>query len=412
MTASALFNTSVMGMSAQTTALSAVAENIANSGTVGYKEATTQFQTLLSSVQGGADIDGGVAASNVIEITKAGSTLNTTSATDLAISGEGFFVVSDASGNTYLTRAGSFLPDTQGRLVNTAGYYLMGYSASAASAPSDPAGLQVITIPYGTTISTPSTEGTLSANLPQTADVVGAADLPSANASTSTYSKKTSATAYDNLGNAVTLDVYFSKTSDNEWEMSVFDASTATDGGFPYSSGPLTTQSLTFSSTDGSLTGGSSASIAVPNGSTLTLDLSAMTQRGSSFSVVNPTINGNAASQVTSVNISKDGTLSYVLGNDQSVAASKIPLARVASPTNLQAQSGNIFAVTKDSGVAYLGDANSGSMGSIASSTLEGSTVDLATQLSNMIVAQRSFTANSQVFQVASEVMQVLNNLK
>ncbi|OAI29607.1 flagellar biosynthesis protein FlgE [Methylosinus sp. R-45379] len=412
MTASALFNTSVMGMSAQTTALSAVAENISNSNTVGYKEATTQFQTLLTSYQGGNNADGGVSASNVIEVTKSGSTLTTTSATDLAIQGDGFFVVSDAAGNTYLTRAGSFLPDSQGRLVNTAGYYLMGYSSSAASAPTDPSELSTVTIPYGKEIGTASTEGSLTANLPSTADVIAAADLPSANSSTSTYTDKTSVTAYDNLGNAVTLDVYFSKTSSNNWEMSVYNAADATSGGFPYSSGPLTTQSLTFSATDGSISSGSSASIAVPDGSTLALDLSGLTQLGSSFSVSNPTINGNAASQVSSVSIAKDGTLSYVLGNGQSVSAYKIPLGTVASPSNLQALSGNTFAVTKESGAAYLGDANSGSMGAIASDQLEGSTVDLATQLSNMIVAQRSFSANSQVFQVASEVMQVLNNLK
>ncbi|WP_026191180.1 flagellar hook protein FlgE [Methylosinus sp. LW4] len=412
MTASALFNTSVMGMSAQTTALSAVAENISNSNTVGYKEATTQFQTMLTSFQGGNDADGGVSASNVIEVTKSGTTLSTTSATDLAIQGDGFFVVSDSTGNSYLTRAGSFLPDSQGRLVNTAGYYLMGYSSSAASAPTDPSGLTAVTIPYGKEIGTASTTGSLTANLPSTASTIAAADLPSANASTSTYTDKTSVTAYDNLGNAVALDVYFSKTSSNTWEMSVYNAADATSGGFPYSSGPITTQSLTFSSTDGSITSGSSASIDVPNGSTLALDLSGLTQLGSSFSVSNPTINGNAASQVSSVSIAKDGTLSYVLGNGKSVSAYKIPLGTVASPSNLQALSGNTFAVTKESGAAYLGDANSGSMGSIASDQLEGSTVDLATQLSNMIVAQRSFTANSQVFQVASEVMQVLNNLK
>ncbi len=85
MTASALFNTSVMGMSAQTTALSAVAENISNSSTVGYKEATTQFQTLLTSFQGGNDANGGVSASNVVEVTKSGNMTSTTSSTDLAI---------------------------------------------------------------------------------------------------------------------------------------------------------------------------------------------------------------------------------------------------------------------------------------------------------------------------------------
>ena len=116
MTASALFNTSVMGMSAQTTALTAVAENISNSNTVGYKEATTQFQTLLTSFRGGEDEGGGVSASNVIEVTKSGTAINTTSATDLAIQGDGFFVVSDASGAFAVTRES---PTMAVRVCNT-----------------------------------------------------------------------------------------------------------------------------------------------------------------------------------------------------------------------------------------------------------------------------------------------------
>jgi flagellar hook protein FlgE len=413
MTATALFNTSVMGMAAQASALGAVAQNIANSGTVGYKDATTQFSTVLSSVQNGGDPAGGVLAQTGVAVTAQGNSQSTSSTTDLAVQGSGFFVVSDASGNTLLTRAGSFEPDAEGRLVNKAGYYLMGYSASDTNSPSDIAGLQTVHVAIGSLIATPSTEGSLTANLPQNATDVAPTDLPSTNSATSAYTSKTSVTAYDNYGNSVKLDVYFSKTSDNNWEMSVFDASTAdaSSGGFPYSSGPLTTQSLTFD-TSGALTSGSPATIAVPNGQNLTLDLSDMTQLGSPFSVSDPTINGNPAQAVASVNVASDGTLNYVLTGGQTVPAFKIPLANVSSPTGLQALPGNAFSTNAASGTAYVGLPGSGSFGDIQSKSLESSTVDLATQLSNMIVAQRSYTANSQVFQVASEVMQVLNNLK
>jgi flagellar hook protein FlgE len=414
MTATALFNTSVMGMAAQASALGAVAENIANSGTVGYKDATTQFSTVLSSVQrgGGGDAAGGVVAETRIDVTAQGNTQTTSSTTDLAIQGAGFFVVANDSGQTFLTRAGSFVPDSEGRLVNSAGYYLMGYSADESNAPSDVAGLDVLHVSLGKLIATPSTEGSLTANLPQNSSVVDPAELPSTNSASATYTSKTSVTAYDNYGNAVTLDVYFSKTSDNNWEMAVFDASTAaTGGGFPYSAGPLTTQSLSFTST-GALDSGSPATITIPNGADLTLDLSEMTQLGSAFSVSDPTINGNPAQAVASLNVNADGTLNYVLTGGQTVAAFKIPLANVPSPSGLQAVTGNAFAANVNSGTTFVGLPGNGSFGAIASSRLESSTVDLATQLSNMIVAQRSYTANSQVFQVASEVMQVLNNMK
>lgn len=411
MTTTALFNTSVMGMAAQASALGAISENISNSGTVGYKDATTQFSTVLSSVQNGSDPAGGVVATNGVAVTVQGNMQSTSSSTDLAIQGSGYFVVSDSTGNTFLTRAGSFVADEEGRLVNSAGYYLMGYSATDTETPSDVSSLETLHVSLGSLIATPSTEGSLTANLEQGASTVDG-DLPSSNSESSTYTSKTSLTAYDNYGNAVTLDVYFSKTGDNSWEMSVFDASTASsDGGFPYSSGPLTTQSLSFSET-GALESGSPATISIPNGKDLTLDLSGVTQLGSSFSVSDPTINGNEAQAVASVSVSSDGTLNYVLTGGQSVAAYKIALANVPSPSGLQAVSGNAFSANSSSGTIYVGTPGSDSFGDISSSNLESSTVDLATQLSNMIVAQRSYSANSQVFQVASEVMQVLNNLK
>lgn len=410
MTATALFNTSVLGMAAQSNALNAVAQNVANSGTVGYKEASTQFSTVLTSFQGGDDVGGGVTTDNRLAITTQGTPQTTSSATDLAIEGAGFFIVSNSAGQTFLTRSGSFAPDAEGRLVNSAGYYLKGYDVNASSPPSDPNTIPVVTVPYGTQYWTPSTKGSLTTNLPSTATPVAAADLPSGNSSTADTKQKTSLTVYDNEGNAVKLDIYFANTGADSWEVSIFDASQATDGGFPYASGPLSTSTLDF--TDGKLTSGGTVSVNVPNGATLDLDLGATTQAGSTFGVSNPTVNGNEASAVTSVSIAKDGTLSYVLGNEQLVPAYKIPLANVASPTNLAALSGNVFAATLESGALYSGTAGTGSFGQIGSKELEGSTVDIATQLSNMIVAQRSFTANSQVFQVASEVLQVLNNLK
>jgi flagellar hook protein FlgE len=411
MTASALFNTAVMGMSAQTSALGSIAENISNSSTIGYKEATTQFKTILTNFSGGGDIGGGVSTATRFRIGTQGGLQSTTSATDLAIEGKGFFVVSNSAGEAFLTRAGSFVVDTQGRLVNSAGYYLMG-AAGAVSVSGGLNDLQVIKINTGKLIANPTTSGTLSANLQANAPVIAPANLPSGGGTS--YSYKTSVTTYDNLGNSVKLDVYFSNTGSGNWEMDVFDASTAAPGGgFPYTPPtPLATQTLTFDPNNGSLLSGSPLAIPVPNGQSMSLDLSNMTQLGAPSGVNNVSVNGNGASAVSSIQVSKDGTLSYSLSTGQTIPAYTIALANVNSPDNLEPMTGNVFAPTIDSGQAFIGNAGKGQFGTINSNELEGSTVDLATQLSNMIVAQRSYTANSQVFQVASDVLQVLNNLK
>jgi flagellar hook protein FlgE len=412
MTASfGLFNTAVMGMAAQSDALASISENIANSGTVGYKEATTHFITVLSGLQSNDTFGGGVTTKNRYQITQQGAILHTASPTDLAVKGAGFFVVTNSAGDAFLTRAGSFVPDSQGRLVNAAGFFLMGFPAGSSS--SSITGMQVVTINPGRLVANPSTAGSLSANLPANAAVVAAANLPSTNAATATFTSKTSLTTFDNLGNSVLLDVYFSKTGANSWEATVYNsADAAAGGGFPYSAPALATQTLTFSATNGSLASGSPLTLAIPGGASLSLDMSNLTQLGAPFGINGVSVNGNGAAAVSGVQIASNGTLSYVLGNGQNIPAFTIALANVNSPDNLNVGTGNVFTPNADSGQVFIGNPGSGGFGLLASSNLENSTVDLATQLSSMIVAQRSFTANTQVFQVASDILQVLNNIK
>lgn len=404
-----LFNTSVMGMAAQSNWLAAISENIANSSTVGYKDATTQFQTVLNGYQNGEAFGGGVTTLSRYDVGLQGALQHTSSATDLAIQGQGFFVVSDNSGRTFLTRAGSFVPDAEGRLVNSAGYYLMGVDSK--SGPAGP--MTIIRMQTDKLHAAPTTKGAFAANLPAGADVIAAADLPSTNSASVQFSAKTSMTVYDNLGNAVVLDVYFAKTGTNSWEMTAYNhADAAAGGGFPYSSSPVTTGALEFSATDGSLLTGNPVSITVPDGGAMSLDIANSTQLGAPFSVNSLTVDGSAAAAISQISISSNGTLSYLLTNGQSLRAYEIGMANVNSPANLTSETGNVFSANDASGQIFFGKPESSGFGSIRAAALESSTVDLATQLSSMIVAQRSFTANSQVFQVASDVMQVLNNLK
>ncbi|MGH6859055.1 MAG: flagellar hook-basal body complex protein, partial [Phyllobacterium sp.] len=122
-----MMRTGVSGMNGQANRLSAVSDNIANSSTTGYKRASTEFSSLVLPSSGGAYNSGGVETSVRRHISDDGALRFTTSSTDLALKGNGFFIVSNGAGTPYLTRAGSFVPDASGNLVNTAGYYLMGY---------------------------------------------------------------------------------------------------------------------------------------------------------------------------------------------------------------------------------------------------------------------------------------------
>lgn len=123
-----MMRTGVSGMNAQANRLSAVADNIANSDTTGYKRSSVEFSSLVMSNTGGAYNSGGVNSTIRTAVTDRGDLRGTSSVSDLAIRGDGFFVVQDSGGTPFLTRAGSFVPDAQGRLVNAAGFQLMAYS--------------------------------------------------------------------------------------------------------------------------------------------------------------------------------------------------------------------------------------------------------------------------------------------
>jgi flagellar hook protein FlgE len=405
-----LFNSSIMGMSAQSDALANIAENISNSNTVGYKRATTHFLTVLAGFQDASQSGGGVSSRSRYQVATQGALTQSSSSTDLAIRGKGFFVVSDAGGATYLTRAGSFVPDPQGRLVNSAGYFLMGFKSGTP--PDSMNNLQLVQVQNNRLYSNPTTSGVFSANLPSGATAVAPAVLPSTNAANATYTAKSSLTVYSNLGAPVVLDVYFAKTAANSWELSIYDSAGATNGGFPYAAAALVTQAQTFSPANGSILTGATASFTPPGGSPMTLDFGATTQLGAPFGVNATSVDGNAAGAVKSLQFSSNGTLSYQLDNGQLVPAYTIGVADVPAPTGLINYSGNVYVASNDSGQITIGASGSGGRGAIMSSTLEGSTVDLSNELAAMIIAQRAYTANTQSFQVASEILQVLNNIK
>lgn len=411
-----MMRTGVSGMNAQANRLSTVADNIANSDTTGYKRSSAEFSSLIMPGTGGAYNSGGVTTTIRSAVSTQGVMTYTTSVSDLAVNGDGFFVVQDAGGTPYLTRAGSFVPDAQGRLVNAAGYQLMAYdyaNGDPAATANGFEGLVPVQISDQQMTATPSTEGIFSGNLPAGA-TPPAGPLPSSNSATAEYTSKTSLVAYDNLGNKKLLDVYFTNTGAGTWQVAVFDQSKATPGtSFPYTGGALGTANLTFDTTTGKLTGATTGvSFTVPGGQTLNLDLSKLTQLGTGFTVADAKVNGNAPSSIQKVQIGQDGVIYAQFADGSTKALYKIPLADVQSPDNLTAMPGNVYVQSTDSGAVHIGFANEGKLGSIVSGALENSNVDIAEELTNMIAAQRSYIANSKVFQTGSDLMDVLVNLK
>ncbi|WP_427024062.1 flagellar hook protein FlgE [Aureimonas ureilytica] len=466
-----LMRTSVSGMNAQATRLGAVSDNIANANTNGYKQTTTEFSSQLLPSSPNQYNSGAVEANVRTLVSEQGGISYTANSTnskkiDLAISGNGFLVVSDgstkggSSGN-YLTRAGSFTQQADGSLVNAAGYTLMGYPVKTNGTDytlNGYNGLQPVNMRASLLSATPTTKGDLTANLnkeatkldttatptPKTPKDAGSAAL----GDRITFTSASSITTYDNTGKAITLDVYYTKIDENKWEVSVFnhaDASSttgtnsSTTAPFPYAAGttagkgPLMTTTFEFNATTGKLakvgtdnvdtvarngflnidlTPGNTKAVNKLNGSQIALNVSDFTQYSKDYLPLAATVNGNPAEVIDKVSVSKDGTVTATFTSGSSRDLYKIPLAMVAAPDNLTGVSGNAYYAGVESGTILMGFGGSGGLGTLQSGALENSTVDLASELTTMIESQRSYTANSKVFQTGSEIMDVLVNLK
>ncbi|KTQ94130.1 hypothetical protein NS226_14925 [Aureimonas ureilytica] len=463
-----LMRTSVSGMDAQATRLSAVSENIANANTNGYKQTTTEFTSQILA-HGANQYNSGAVEANVRTLVSEQGGISYTANSsnskkiDLAIQGNGFLVVNDgstkggSSGN-YLTRAGSFTQQADGSLVNAAGYTLMGYPVTTNGTDytlNGFAGLQPVNMRASLLSATATTKGDLNTNLNKEAVAVVAADTTPGEVSSTTalgaavkYTSASSIATYDNTGKAVTLDFYYTKTADNTWEVAVFnhaDASSttgtnsSTTAPFPYAAGgtagkgPLMTTTLTFDATSGKLskigtanvdtvsrdgiltvdlTSGNANAVNKLNGSKIAFNISDITQYSKDYLPLAATVDGNPAEVVDKVSVGKDGTVTATFTSGTSRNLYKIPLAMVAAPDNLTGVSGNAYYAGVESGTILMGFGGSGGLGTLQSGALENSTVDLASELTTMIESQRSYTANSKVFQTGSEIMDVLVNLK
>jgi flagellar hook protein FlgE len=412
--------TSTSGMAGQANRLGAVADNVANATTVGYKRADVEFSSFLIDTGPATYTSGGIESTTRRAISLQGPLRATQSPTDIALSGRGFLMVADADGRNTITRSGSFVTDGEGRMVNTAGFFLQGFPIENGVIPDSVTagftGLETVVIDTRALDVEPSEAGFIEANVPSTAAIVPAASLPTANAAGAQFSGKTSIVAYGNLGEQMLIDLYFAKSAALTWEVTAYDASTAaaTGGPFPYSAPALATTTLAFDGTTGRLTGASANNIAftVPGGQTLTIDLSKMSQFATSFTMIGSSVDGNPPIAAKSVEIGSDGIVNLTYENGLKVPVYRLPLADVRGPDWLLARTGNVFEESPDSGDIVLGFPQEGGLGRTVAGTLEDANVDIANELTEMIDAQRSYGANSKVFQTGAEMFDVLLTLK
>jgi len=425
-------NIGVAGLAANSAALSVTSSNIANVNTIGYKNSTANFMTFLNASNGiGSNASAGVGMRTSQNVTMQGLPVNTGSATDLSIAGTGFFVVASnasATATQAYTRAGNFTPDSEGNLVNAAGYYLQGYKLdSAGNVPTDTASLELINVTTLSGTAEPSTNLSFRANLQASTTATTGYTAGDMTAGAVTPHFQRTMNVYDSQGGTQPVSLAFVKTGPNAW---AYEASYAGSAANISGTNPIAQGTISFN-TDGTLAnvdGGTPAtgnmSLTIPwsaaSGlSAQTMNVSFGTVGGTSGltqydtpSVLNGiATNGSAFGSVTGVAIAKDGTVTAQFSNGLSQDVYKVPLATFTNPNGLGQISGNAYYATKDSGVANINLANTGGAGAIQNQSLEGSTVDLATEFTNLITTQRAYSASARIITTADEMLQKLEML-
>jgi flagellar hook protein FlgE len=403
------FRLALSGLNAASADLSVTANNIANSSTNGFKESRAEFSELFAvSSQGVASLaaGNGVKVSDIAQQFSQGNIDFTDNNLDLAISGTGFFTVSDGGSFAY-TRAGAFRTDAEGYVVNAQGQRLQVYPTVAGGGfnTGSLADLRLVTS-ESAPAATFNVE--LLANLP--ADAVPPGTTPFDPADPTSFTRATSMTVYDSLGAAHTATVYFLKdVNPGEWNTYFYVDGTQVGGPEPMAFDNM-----------GTLTTPSPAQIAFPaytpaTGAadmTITLNIAGATQYGSTFSVGNITQDGYTTGRLIGIDIDKSGIVQARFTNGRSLSLGQVALSNFANPNGLQPLADTNWAETFASGQALRGQAGTSGFGLIQSGALEASNVDITTQLVNMITAQRNFQANAKMISTSDAITQTIINIR
>jgi len=415
-------SSAVSGMQSQQTFLDTIGNNIANVNTVGFRAASLSFSDLLSqelssgaaatATTGGinpAQIGLGTRVGSVNTVMSQGSLEQTQSPTDLAIQGDGFFVLSDGLGGYKYSRNGSFSVSSNGVLTNVAGNEVMGYPVNATTGLVDPnQPLQAINIPIGDQmVAQPSTQITFSGNLDQRLDATSTD--PTAK------SLQVNVNVYDSLGQAHQVTLTFTKTDNAtdawSWAASTTDASATVSG-----SGSMTFDPATgaYKDTNGSAADGT-LSMTLNNGATtpvsLNLTFGGITQNAATGSVTGTT-DGAAPGAMSNVSISADGSVMGRYSNGEQKLLGQIVTATFPNSEGLLRGADSSFQQSLSSGAPSVGAPSTGERGSLNSGFLEMSNVDMTQEFSNMVVAERGFEAASRVFSASDQILTDLVNLR
>jgi flagellar hook protein FlgE len=403
------FRLALSGLNAAQADLTVTANNIANTATNGFKGSRAEFAELFSvSPQGVSSnaIGNGVRVSNVAQQFTQGNIDFTDNSLDLALSGQGFFILNDGGALAY-TRAGAFQVDSQGYIVNARNQRLQVYPPST-NGQFNTGALTDIQLVTSESAPSATTAVDVTLNLPANATQPPVAVFDPANVNS--YNSATSLTTYDSLGAAHTATLYFTKTANvNEWTTQLYVDGNAVG----------TPQTLEYNNS-GTLIDPVGGTIAFPaytpaTGAAdmnMTFDFSSSTQYGGAFNVNAITQDGYTTGRLIGIDIDSTGVVQARFTNGRSLPLGQVALANFANPQGLQQLGDTNWAETFGSGQALRGQAGNSGFGLVQSGALESSNVDITEQLVNMITAQRNFQANAQMISTADAITQTIINIR
>ena len=416
-------NTADSGLTAQASAFTNISDNIANSQTVGYKSVTTSFADYLTSSTAAENMSGAVETTPQYQNDVQGTITQSADPLALAISGQGFFNVSETTGisgdafspTQYFTRDGDFTQNTRGYLVNGSGDYLDGYNLDPVTGAIDTGQLQPIKVDQSALPAVPTANVTVAASLP--ANTTGTASGTTSSSDVAVYDAS-------GASHEVALN-WTPTTTPNQYTLS-FSSPDINDGA------AFGTASATFNANgtlasvapvSGSVSGGATTSGAAaklslsPNfgsgAQNISLDLGTIgstegVTMGSSATFTPGTLaaDGSAAGNFTGVSMTSSGDVVASYDNSQTRVIAHVPLATFTAPDALQRQNGQAFTATEGSGVPNIGNANQGGVGQLVTGSVESSNVDISTDLTRLISAQQAYGANAKMVTAANQMMQ------
>lgn len=398
------FQMAISGIRAATSDLDVIGNNIANANTTGFKVSRAQFADVYAASMLGTARDAigqGVRLSTVAQQFTQGNVATTDNSLDLAINGDGFFVVEDSDGRFY-TRSGAFGLDEQGYLVSATGQRLLGFQVADGAITGGTGPLN---------ISTANLAPKATSSIAVGVNLDAASEAPTAvfdPLQPNTYNNSTSLTVYDSLGQEHLATTYFQKSNANanEWTAYLYldDAQVGSTGLVFSEYGQLTSPGL---NDFGSVVLGSGA-----HDMTLAIDFSGTTQFGADFGVNALEQNGFTTGQLTGVDIDKRGVVLARFSNGQTTPQGQVMLANFGNPQGLQPTGDTLWTESPDSGPPLIGAPGTAALGLVQSGALEESNVDLAAQLVKLIIAQRNYQANAQVIQAEDKVTQTIINIR